>query len=214
MKIFNLIFAFVFISFSAFSQSNGAFETAIKSQIQAMQQIDSPESAQEVSNSFLRISEAESGEWLPLYYAALTKIETAFRFDVDKDAYFDEAIDLVQKAKEVSPNNSELTALHGYALMGKVSVDPVSRGQNLSPQVMQLYGTAINQDRANPRAVVLMAQMELGMAEFFGQGPEKACGMARMADELFRKESQKVDENYLLPTWGANTAKALIENCQ
>ncbi|MBY5951939.1 hypothetical protein OU792_09710 [Algoriphagus sp. NF] len=214
MKIFNLIFAFVFISFSAFSQSNGAFETAIKSQIQAMEQIDSPESAQEVSNSFLRISEAESGEWLPLYYAALTKIETAFRFDVDKDAYFDEAIDLVQKAKEVSPNNSELTALHGYALMGKVSVDPVSRGQNLSPQVMQLYGTAIGQDRSNPRAVVLMAQMELGMAEFFGQGPEKACGMARMAEELFRKESQKVDENYLLPTWGANTAKALIENCQ
>ncbi|WP_026946378.1 hypothetical protein [Algoriphagus marincola] len=214
MKIFNLIFAFVFISFSAFSQSNGAFETAIKSQIQAMEQIDSPESAQEVSNSFLRIFEAESGEWLPLYYAALTKIETAFRFDVDKDAYFDEAIDLVQKAKEISPNNSELTALHGYALMGKVSVDPVSRGQNLSPQVMQLYGTAIGQDRSNPRAVVLMAQMELGMAEFFGQGPEKACGMARMAEELFRKESQKVDENYLLPTWGANTAKALIENCQ
>lgn len=214
MKIFNLIFAFVFISFSAFSQSNGAFETAIKSQTQAMEQIDSPESAQEVSNSFLRISEAESGEWLPLYYAALTKIETAFRFDVDKDAYFDEAIDLVQKAKEISPNNSELTALHGYALMGKVSVDPVSRGQNLSPQVMQLYGTAIGQDRSNPRAVVLMAQMELGMAEFFGQGPEKACGMARMAEELFRKESQKVDENYLLPTWGANTAKALIENCQ
>ncbi len=214
MKIFNLIFAFVFISFSAFSQSNGAFETAIKSQIQAMEQIDSPESAQEVSNSFLRISEAESGEWLPLYYAALTKIETAFRFDVDKDAYFDEAIDLVQKAKEISPNNSELTALHGYALMGKVSVDPVSRGQNLSPQVMQLYGTAIGQDRSNPRAVVLMAQMELGMAEFFGQGPEKACGMARMAEELFRKESQKVDDNYLLPTWGANTAKALIENCQ
>lgn len=214
MKIFNLIFAFVFISFSAFSQSNGAFETAIKSQIQAMEQIDSPESAQEVSNSFLRIFEAESGEWLPLYYAALTKIETAFRFDVDKDAYFDEAIDLVQKAKEISPNNSELTALHGYALMGKVSVDPVSRGQNLSPQVMQLYGAAIGQDRSNPRAVVLMAQMELGMAEFFGQGPEKACGMARMAEELFRKESQKVDENYLLPTWGANTAKALIENCQ
>jgi len=213
MKILNLIFVF-FISLSAFSQSNGAFETAVKSQIQAMGQIDNPESAQEVSNSFLRISEVESGEWLPLYYAALTKIETAFRFDVDKDAYFDEAIELVQKAREISPNNSELTALHGYALMGKVSVDPVSRGQNLSPQVMQLYGTAINKDRANPRAVVLMAQMELGMAEFFGQGPEKACGMARMADELFRKESQKVDENYLLPTWGANTAKALIENCQ
>lgn len=214
MKTFKFTLALVFVSFFAWSQPSGAFEEAMKAQLKAMNQIDSPESAQEVSNSFLRISEAESGEWLPLYYAALTKIQTAFRFDVDKDAYFDEAIDLVQKAKEVSPTNSELTALHGYALMGKVSVDPVSRGQNLSPQVMQLYGTAINQDRANPRAVVLMAQMELGMAEFFGQGPEKACGMARMAEELFRKESQKVDENYLLPTWGANTAKALVENCQ
>lgn len=196
----------------AFAQPN-AYQEAMKSQLAAMRQIDSPEKGSTVKNAFLRISEMNSTEWLPLYYAALVEIETAFRFDVDKDASFDEAIRIIQDAAALSPGSSELTALHGYALMGKLSLDPASRGQELSPQVMQLFGKAIDQDRENPRAVVLMAQMEQGMAQFFGTGPEKACGMARLSQELFDKEKDKIDEAYILPTWGEEAAKELISVC-
>lgn len=214
MKTYTFLIAFVLHSVAVFSQPNEAFEEAMKVQIQAMNEVTDAEAAQEVSNAFLRIAEAESSEWLPLYYAALTKIEAAFRFDINKDQEFDSAIELIQQASELSPNNSELTALHGYALMGKLSLDPVSRGQSMSPQVMQLFGMAINQDRENPRAVTLMAQMELGMAEFFGSGPQKVCGMARIALDLYKSESAKVDENYILPTWGAPTAEELAKKCQ
>ena len=79
---------------------------------------------------------------------------------------------------------------------------------------MGLFGKAISLDRANPRAVTLMSQMELGMAQFFGQGPEKACGMARMGLELFAKEQAKVDENYLLPTWGKMNAAQVAGACK
>ena len=196
----------------AFGQN--AFEEAMKNQLAAMKQVDGPEKGTAVKNAFLRIAEANDSEWLPLYYAALVDIETAFRFDVDKDAVLDQAIETIQQASQLSPGNSELTALHGYALMGKLSIDPASRGQSLSPQVMQLFNQAISQNRENPRAVLLMAQMEQGMAQFFGSGPEKACGMARMALELFEKEKQGVSKDFILPSWGEDSAQSLISACR
>jgi hypothetical protein len=98
----------------------------------------------------------------------------AFRFEVNKDQYFDQAMELVNKADKIAPNNSEITALKGYVIMGKLSVDPMSRGQEMSPLAMQTFGKAIALDKENPRATTLMAQMELGMSQFFGSGPVKS----------------------------------------
>ncbi|UZD21440.1 hypothetical protein PBT90_18155 [Algoriphagus halophytocola] len=195
------------------SANDPAYEAAMQKQIKAMNSIPDLATSQQVTNGFLRIAEAKNEEWLPLYYAAYNQIIAAFRFEVDKDQYFDQAIELVRKADAIAPGNSEITALHGYAIMGKLSVDPASRGQEMSPQAMQLFGKAINQDRDNPRAVTLMAQMELGMAQFFGSGPEKACGMARMALEIFEKEEAKLTESYILPTWGKSLAEEVSSKC-
>jgi hypothetical protein len=193
--------------------SNSTFEEAIIKQLTSKKMIQTPEEAQEVVNGFMRIAEANGGEWLPLYYAALTKTETAFRFEVSKDEYFDQALEIAKNAAVISPNNSEITALHGYILMGKVSIDPGSRGQSLSPQVMELFGKAIGLDRTNPRAVSLMSQMELGMSKFFGSGPDKACGMARISMELFQQEETKMTESYIFPTWGKGQMVELMKNC-
>lgn len=193
--------------------STSAFEEAMLKQIQEKRNIQTSEDAQAVINGFMRIAGANDAEWLPLYYAALTQTETAFRFDVNKDQYFDQAIEITKQAAKISPANSEITALHGYILMGKVSVDPGSRGQSLSPQVMELFGKAIAQDRSNPRAVNLMSQMELGMSRFFGSGPDKACGMARMSMELYEKEEAKTSDTYILPTWGKNQMVELMKSC-
>lgn len=214
MKKYFLTLALVFVWISFVKANDPTYVKAIQKQIGGMKTIKSAEESQAVSNGFLRIAEANTSEWLPIYYAALTQTTAAFRFDVNKDQYFDQALELVKKADQIAPGNSEITALHGYILMGKISLDPANRGQSLSPEAMQLFGKAISLDRENPRAVTLMAQMELGMAQFFGQGPEKACGMARMGLELFTKEEVKVDENYLLPTWGKMNAEQVAGACK
>lgn len=207
--IFFLAFALVFQAFA----NDPAYENAMKKQLQAMKTIQTVEESQAVSNAFVRISEAKSEEWLPLYYAAYLNTIAAFRFEVNKDQYFDQAMELAKKADKISPNNSEIVALQGFITMGKLSVDPMSRGQEMSGQAMQLFGKAISLDRENPRATTLMAQMELGMAQFFGQGPEKACGLARVGMELFAKEAAKINENYLLPTWGKDQAEQVVKSC-
>ena len=207
-----LALLFMWITFA--KASDPAYEKAMAKQIAAMETIQTLEQSQQVSNSFLRIAEAQPEEWLPLYYAGLLQIEAAFRFDVDQDQAFEQALGYIEKAKKIAPDNSELTALEGYAVMGKISVDPGSRGQSMTPQAMHLYNKAISLDRENPRAVLLMAQMELGMSQFFGSGPEKACGMARMGSELLRKEKEKITESYILPTWGQRLASQFEKVCQ
>ncbi len=211
-SLITLALAFAFV-FSAFA-NDPAYESAMKKQIQAMKTIQSPEESQAVANGFLRIAEVKNTEWLPLYYAAYLQAIAAFRFDVNKDQYFDQAMELVTKADKITPNNSEITALKGFIIMGKLSVDPMSRGQELSPLAMQTFGKAIALDKENPRATTLMAQMELGMAQFFGSGPEKACGLARVGLELFAKEEAKVTEDYLLPTWGKREAEQVAGACK
>lgn len=133
---------------------------------------------------------------------------------MDKDQYFEEARMLIKPIVEEHPDNSKITALHGYIVMGQLSVDPNSRGQELSGKALQLFDKAINQDKNNPRATSLMARMEFGMAQFFGNGPEKSCGMARVALELFKDEKEKIDENYILPTWGKEQAEKLADSCK
>jgi hypothetical protein len=186
----------------------------MQKQLAAKATIQTFEQSQEVTNGFMRIADATETEWLPLYYVALLKTEAAFRFDIGKDKILDEALEIVKKADKIAPGNSEITALHGYILMGKISIDPAGRGQTMSPQVMQLFGKAINLDRENPRAVSLMSQMELGMSQFFGTGPEKACGMARMSLELYTKEASKVTDEYILPTWGKTQATQVASSCK
>lgn len=214
MKKYTLIFALFFTFINLVKASDPAFEKAMAKQIQAMETIQTLEESQKISNSFMRISEAQPEEWLPLYYAGLLQIESAFRFDVNKDQAFEQALEYIDKAKKIAPDNSELTALEGYAVMGKISIDPSSRGQSLTPRAMQLFNKAISSDRENPRAVLLMAQMELGMSQFFGSGPEKACGMARMGSDLLKKEKEKITETYILPTWGQRLASQIENVCQ
>lgn len=204
-----LVFAFILTA----SAYDPAYENAMKKQIAAMKTIQTAEESQAVSNGFIRIAEAKSEEWLPLYYAAYLQTVAAFRFEVNKDQYFDQAMELVNKADKIAPNNSEITALKGYTIMGKLSVDPMNRGQEMSPLAMQTFGKAIALDKENPRATTLMAQMELGMSQFFGSGPERACGLARVGLELFAKEEAKINENYILPTWGKREADQIASQC-
>ena len=205
-----LAFAFIFAAFCG----DPAYENAMKKQLDAMKSIQSLEESQAVTNAFLRIADAKTDEWLPLYYAAYLQTTAVFRFEVDKDQYLDQAMSLVEKAEKISGENSEVTAMKGYVVMGKIALDPASRGQSMSPQAMQLFGKAISLDRENPRALMLMAQMEQGMAQFFGSGLEKACGIAQNALSLYAKEEARTNENYLWPTWGKVQAEQVADACK
>jgi len=216
MKKYMLTIAITFVGFMNLMATDSAYVEAMKNQLQKFEKAQSANDFQEVANGFTRIGEMNSSEWLPLYYSAFSLTNAGFRTEgvKEKDVFFKQAQELIDKAISQHGENSELVAMKGYALMGELAADPASRGQHMSGLVMNTFGKALSYDAENPRAMILMAQMEQGTAKFFGQGPEKACGMAKKSLQLFELEANAVDDNPLAPKWGKDMAEKMTQQCQ
>ncbi len=217
MKKYSLAIIVMMLFTLMTSASNEAYEKAMQKELQQMKTAASPSDLKKSANGFARIAEMMPGEWLPDYYAALALANAGFRSQggmEEKDAFYNQAKKHADNAAKISPNNSEIVALQGFITMGELSVDPNSRGQHLSGLAMQTFGKAVELNRQNPRAIMMLGQMELGMAQFFGQGPEKGCGLINASMELFDKEAATKDAGTLMPTWGKEMALQIKENCK
>ena len=83
----------------------------------------------------------------------------------------------------------------------------------MSGQAMATYGKALALDNKNPRALALLAQMEYGMAQFFGNGSEKACTLAKQSQAIFASQDAEVLKVAMMPTWGKNMAESMVKKC-
>jgi hypothetical protein len=128
-----------------------------------------------------------------------------------KDQYLDLALAAIEKAKAIKADESETLALEGFVYMIRITVDPGARGQQFAGLAMQTYGKAIGLNPENPRALVLLARMQYGTAQFFGSSTAEACENANKAIEKF--ESYKSD-NSLAPQWGKLMAEELSKLCK
>lgn len=186
---------------------------AMKKNIQAVYTAQSIPDIQLAVNAFERIGAAEKGKWEPYYYAAYGYIMIATRETegAKKDAALDQAQTAVKKAQEVVPAESEVVALQGFIHMIRVTVDPASRGQQYSAQAYQSLNKAIAMNAENPRALTLLAQMQLGTAQFFGSPITEACATATKALEKFAAAGEPKP---LAPMWGKGLAEGLKGKCQ
>lgn len=197
--------------------SNEAYEKAMQKELQQMKTAVSPEDLKKSANGFARIAEMMPEEWLPDYYAGLALANAGFRSQGgigEKDLLYAEAKKYADKAAAVSPNNSEIVALQGFIIMGELAADPNSRGAHLSEVAMHTFGKAAKLNKDNPRAILMLGQMELGIAQFFGHKPEKACGLINSSLELFEKEDTDKTEGTILPTWGKEMALQIKDVCK
>lgn len=189
-----------------------AFKKAMNKGLEMLDNANGREDLQNTANMFDRIAEKETKEWLPLYYSGLSYIYLSFSDSLSleqRDTYLVKAKERATKAAEISEENVEIIILQGYITMAKLSADPSTRGPSLSPVIMQTFGKAVQMAPENPRALVMMARMEYGMAQFFGSGTEKACGMAKKSLEYF-KDKEEGDIN---PSWGKGMATQMVQSC-
>jgi hypothetical protein len=186
---------------------------AMQKNIQAVYEGKTIADIQMAVNAFERIGSAETTRWEPHYYAAFGYLMMCNRETEGgkKDAYIDRALQAIEKAKELKPSDSEIIALEGFALMMRVTVDPASRGAQFSMLSVKAFQQAIELDPQNPRALMLLAQMQYGTAEFFGSSPTEAC--ETLSASLAKFESF-TSENVLAPRWGKAMAMGLKEKCK
>ncbi|MFT6186703.1 MAG: hypothetical protein ACI9CP_001874 [Cryomorphaceae bacterium] len=212
MKTLATTFFLIIATLFSLSAQGGSYEKAMKKALAEMEAAETPEAMLAAANTFERIGQKATDEYLPNYYAALNLLNYNWTLQdaAKRDEIIDRAMEQVKMAQQLAPGSDEVEVLNGYALMAKMTVDPMNRGQSYSPRIMQSFGKAMAMNPANPRAKIMMARMEIGTAQFMGTEPTKACELAREGAELL-KNDKPVDE--LQPTWGMESANEILESC-
>ena len=209
-KMTTILFMFILTSLFA---DHAAYVASMMRNIELVYKAQTMEELQVAVNAFVRIGNAEKTKWEPFYYEAFGHIMMATR-ETDlskKDAFLDQAAMAVDKASAVLPNDSEIVAMEGFISMIRVTVDPATRGMKYSGAAMQSFSKAVALNPENPRALALMAQMQLGTAQFFKASTAEACGTNAKALEKFATTKS---ENPLAPRWGKGMAEEMQAQCK
>ncbi|MCE7864111.1 MAG: hypothetical protein DYG99_11280 [Bacteroidetes bacterium CHB5] len=210
MKTSTFLLAFV-ISVSGIASDK--YTVQMSKHINTVYTAKTAEEYQAAINALERIGAAEKTKWEPYYYSAFGNLMLATKESdgSKKDGLLNLALASIEKGKAVAPTESELIALEGFVHMIRVTVDPVTRGQQYSGMAFQSFGKALSSNPNNPRAQALMAQMQFGTAQFFGSSTAEACGLAKKALEQF---STYKSENPLAPVWGKEMVEELLKQCK
>lgn len=214
MKTKLMLFLFVVSSFLQHAIANdNKYAEAMAKNIQIVYTSKSSTDLQGAVNSLERIGSTEKTKWEPYYYAGFGYIMMATNETEGnkKDAYLDQATKLIDKAKSIQANDSEIIALEGFVHMIRVTVDPSSRGQQYSGLAMQTFGKAISLNAENPRALALMAQIQFGTARFLGSSVAESCSINESALQKFATFKSP---NPFAPQWGREMAEGLKADCK
>jgi tetratricopeptide (TPR) repeat protein len=214
MKMKNSLIAIcMLITMSVYAQENKKFVKAMETNIQLLDSAQTIEQFQNASNAFERIAGAEKKEWLPDYYNAYANLMIGMKQteNIKKDEYFDKAEALINKADEISKDNSEITAMHAWIISMKISVDPMNRGMQLGMQSGMLTETAMKLDPENPRPYLLKGLGAMYTPEQYGGGKDKALPILEQAVEKFSKFKPS---SSIMPKWGEAKAKSAVEECK
>ena len=199
MKTFITLLTFFILTISEGQQNK--FKQAMLGSIEKMNSSETAEDFISAANSFERISQIETKEWTPLYYAAYSYIVVGFREkDLNKkDQYFDKAQKFIDAAFKIAPEESEIFALQAFLCPGKIIVDPMSRGMEYMGKMNLALDKAIQLNPDNPRSYYLRAISLLNLPESFGGGTTVAKPIFETAKQKFTNFKPK---SALWPNWG------------
>jgi tetratricopeptide (TPR) repeat protein len=196
-----------FLSAAVFSQSE-KYIKAMESKVVMLDSNISADGWKELANSFERIAEAEKTLWEPYYYASFCTV-MAGNFSMPQgsfgdnssisDPIADKAEQLLNKAMEISKDNSELYCvkkmIHSLRMMGNV----MSRYQTELPSAEAALAKAKELNENNPRVYILQGQDKFYTPEQFGGSKEEAKTLFEKAQGIFMvsKPGSSIE-----PQWG------------
>lgn len=167
----------------------------------------------EAENMFERISNAETGEWLPHYYIAqINSLKSWNEKDEAKlKSQLDKAQEHLNSAKAISKDNPEIMVLQAHVLTNWVAFDGMTYGMKYSGKITELYSKAYAMAPNNPRVIFSKAEWGMGSAKYFGQDTKPFCSEIEKSLELFA--NFKAESEYH-PNWGKERAEQVMKSCK
>ena len=212
MKTIAFTFIFALVSITGFSQ-NSEYYQAMGQSLGGYANCKTGDDFRILGNQFERIAQAETAQWLPLYYHANCNIIAAF-IEADpakKDAILDVAEKSMNRMIALAPDEAEVYALQAMLYTARLVVNPMERGQEYGMLSGQAVGKALAIDPSNPRAKLIRLQNEMGTAQFFGKDTKGYCDEARQLLEGWDNYKPK---SQLHPNWGKDQAAGIVESCK
>jgi len=204
-----IILTVVLVGFFIPANAQSKFETEMKKALSEFSDSKTADDMEKAAQHFDRIAKVENENWLPVYYAMF--IRTLNAFSQDKTQAVKTVDDLEMKYDDLdalSPDNSEILTLRGLFRTVKVAKDPGAYAMSLSGAIIKDYEDALKINPKNPRAMYLMAQYNMGGAEFWGKDPKEYCPPVENAKSLLVAESNDTLE----PHWGENQVDEILNS--
>lgn len=211
MKKFAITVITCMITASLIAQTSAPgdkFVSTMEKNIQVLDTASTPETYISLANTFERIGNAESNQWLPFYYSAYCYTILAYMTpDKSKvDQIADRAEGFVYKAAALSFNNSELSTLSAMITYCRLQVDPVNRWGTMGASGETYLSKAKEQDPTNPRPYLVEARVKLNTPEAMGGGAKVATPVINTAVEKF---NIFVPASTIAPHWGKPAAEKM-----
>lgn len=207
MKTF--LFTLLFASVTLFAQSDKMIK-AIEKNLEILDTASTIETALLLKNNFERIADAEKGEWIPQYYAAMANATLSMR---EKDTQLREEIVnraemYINRADSLEPDNSEIYVVKAMTVYSRITVSPMERFMNLKPLADKFMSTAEELNPENPRIYLQKGVIMMFTPEMMGGGKAKAMPLLLTAIEKF---DQFEPESSIHPNWGKKIAEEMIK---
>lgn len=212
MKTNLIILSLALWSLSLFAQEDAYLNTML-STMESMDNASGKEDYLRCASQFERIANAEKSKWLPYYYSANSLIIMSFDESdgAKKDLILDRAQQMLDRAFELSPDESELHTLQAFLYPSRIMVDPMGRGMLYMEKMFQTLATAKALNPDNPRIYFLEGVNMLNMPPAMGGGPEVAKPILEEADAKFKAFH---NEDSLWPNWGEEANLAELKKLQ
>ena len=217
-KVIFLFFLFVCFIFSGFAQSD-KYIKAMEERVAQVDQARTVEKWQELANSCERIGEAEKEQWLPFYYAAMSRVmmgnmmangqQGGFADKTDPEA--DKAEALLAKASALTTENSEIWCIKKMIATLRMMADPMTRFQTYGMAASEALQKAKALDPQNPRTYLLDGQDKFYTPEQFGGSKTEA---KTLFEESIKKQESFKPASSIHPSWGMGQAKYFYSLCK
>lgn len=206
----NLILVITVVLLGVLVPAQSKYETEMGKALTKFGESETKDDMEKAAQHFDRIAKVETTKWLPLYYSMFIRTLNAFSLDKDKAIkQVDELESLYVNLEQMSEiDESEVLTLRGLFRTVKVAKDPMTYGMTLSGAIIKDYDDALKLNPKNPRAMYLLAQYNMGGAEFWGKDPKDYCLQIEAAKQLFATEKK---ENFE-PKWGEEQVDEILNS--
>jgi hypothetical protein len=206
MKKINLLAVLLLVAVINFAQSEN-YTKKMKELIAQSDTSFTVDAFNSLTNTFERIGDAEKTQWLPFYYAALTKlnavnIQMGGKLNGNEDIAdpaADKAEALLDKALALTTESSETWVIKKMIATVRMMSNPMQRYMEYASKIAKALETAKKLDPNNPRVYILEGQDKYYTPEQFGGSKVEAMALFNKAKELFVNFKPETE---LHPNWG------------